>query len=666
MMQPDRSGEAIYRVLSALPDDPKRSGNGYSARCPAHEDRVASLSIRQGDQGAVLFCHAGCTPEAVTEALGLTMAELFDKPRNGVVLPLARSWRILDSGGHEVAVHKRIDEPEGKKKFWWERNGKTGLGGLPKADLPLYRVPELLAAPEGSTVYVCEGEKATDALTERGQLAVGTVTGAPSLPSDASLTPLLRYDVVLWPDNDSNGLKQMQGVAERLRALGKSPRWLIWKDAPEKGDAFDYFAGGGAVDQLAGMVCTEQSEPERQRVALPKGWTAGELQRHVFEPPRWAIPDLLAEGATILAGRPKLGKSWLGLHLCIEVARGGLALGRIRVQKGEALYMALEDGDRRVQERLHLMLGDDPWPDGLHIFTEWPKVDADGATALDAWLEEHPACRLVVVDTFKRIRARQNAKARLYDDDYEALQPMGEIGRRRHAAIVPVMHARKGEADDPLDMVSGTTGTTGSVDAAMVLRRERGQADASLFVTGRDIEERDLALKWSKDDFTWSWLGDAEEFRQSKERQELLAAVSAMPGMKPAEIADGIGKTRGSVRYLLFKLVREGKLRVKLDGTYHPGIDNPTQWDHKTGQLYPTANTANSPYSAIPLTDSSTPVSTDSAVSTNSPVSAVSGAAQKPRKCLECGWETENTHQVRCATCIERHKNPIKPEDWPL
>lgn len=417
------------------------------------------------------------------------------------------------------------------------------------------------------------------------------------------------------------------------------------------------------MEQLVSLVRPEPPTEPRRKIELPKGWTAGELQRHVFEPPRWAIPDLLAEGATILAGRPKLGKSWLGLHLCIEVSRGGLALGRIRVQKGEALYMALEDGDRRVQERLHLMLGDDPWPEGLHIFTEWPKVDADGATALDAWLEEHPACRLVVVDTFKRIRARQNAKARLYDDDYEALQPMGEIGRRRHAAIVPVMHARKGEADDPLDMVSGTTGTTGSVDAAMVLRRERGQADASLFVTGRDIEERDLALKWSKDDFTWSWLGDADEFRQSKERQELLAAVSAMPGMKPAELADGLGKTRGSVRYLLFKLVREGKVRVKVDGTYHPGVVIQAE---EGRQQHSTANTANTPSSPTNANTPAPPVSAVSGVSTDSGVSGVSGAAQKPRKCIECGWETDNVHQVRCATCIERHKTPIKKEDWPL
>ena len=81
-------------------------------------------------------------------------------------------------------------------------------------------------------------------------------------------------------------------------------------------------------------------------------WTARELLAHDFPKQRYAVPGLIAEGANLLAGSPKLGKSWLALNIASAVAYGGRALDKVDVERGEALYLALEDPPRRLQQRL--------------------------------------------------------------------------------------------------------------------------------------------------------------------------------------------------------------------------------------------------------------------------------------------------------------------------
>lgn len=298
-------------------------------------------------------------------------------------------------------------------------------------------------------------------------------------------------------------------------------------------------------------------------------WTGAELSIARFDPPRWAIPGVLPSGLTILAGRPKLGKSWLALGWALDIARGSPVLGKILSTPGDTLYLALEDGPRRMQERMALMLGDAPWPAGITIVTEWPRLDDGGMAALEQRLLDNPNIRLVVVDTFKRIRPIEKGVQRLYDLDYDAIAPMAALARRHNVALVVVFHTRKGVSDDPLEMVSGTLGLSGAADGVIVLRRERGQADASLFITGRDVEEQDLALKWEKEDvLAWTLLGNAEQFRITQERQTILDSVDTMPGMSPAEIADATGRPRGAVRRLLFNMVRDGEIRVR-DSRYY-------------------------------------------------------------------------------------------------
>jgi RecA-family ATPase len=88
----------------------------------------------------------------------------------------------------------------------------------------------------------------------------------------------------------------------------------------------------------------------------PATFTAAELMAMELPPVRWVIPDILPEGVTFLAGKPKMGKSWMALGLGIAVATGGVALGTKQVEQGEVLYLALEDNRRRIHNRLNKLL----------------------------------------------------------------------------------------------------------------------------------------------------------------------------------------------------------------------------------------------------------------------------------------------------------------------
>lgn len=297
-------------------------------------------------------------------------------------------------------------------------------------------------------------------------------------------------------------------------------------------------------------------------------WTADELVACNFPAPRWAIPGIISEGVTLLAGAPKVGKSWLSLGLGIEVASGGRALGSIGVDEGDVLYLALEDTGRRLKSRLVKALAGAPAPSRLALTTFCEPLPAGGLERIDQWLTDHPSARLVIVDVLARVRGQAPANANAYDVDYHALTALKRVADQHRVAALVVHHTRKAASEDFLDLVSGTQGLAGAADSVLVLRRDRGGHDAILGVTGRDIEEAEYPLKFAPETCTWHKLdGPVDDYRLGDTRRDVLHYLRRHDAATPSEIARGLGIPEGTAKSTLHRMRQAGQ--IDTDGRGH-------------------------------------------------------------------------------------------------
>src|SRR5262249_20154778 len=116
------------------------------------------------------------------------------------------------------------------------------------------------------------------------------------------------------------------------------------------------------------------TEPKTQQRDGNRVISAKELNAMRFNPIKYVVPGIIVEGLTLLAAKPKMGKSWMMLHTAIAVASNGFTLGDIHCPEGDVLYCALEDNLRRLQSRMTKLLGTRPWPERLHFRCEMPRL----------------------------------------------------------------------------------------------------------------------------------------------------------------------------------------------------------------------------------------------------------------------------------------------------
>ena len=226
-----------------------------------------------------------------------------------------------------------------------------------------------------------------------------------------------------------------------------------------------------------------------------------------LEPTKFCIDTLLPQGITILGGAPKIGKSWWVLDICIRIAKGESVWG-MPTTKGTTLYLCLEDTLRRVQERLNCITDDVP---SNAFFATAAHTLAEGlCDEIRAFVKDHPDTVLVAIDTFQIVR--NGGVDTSYGNDYDEIRQMKQLADELNISLLLVHHLRKQGDSDPLNKLSGTTGIVGAVDSVFVLdKSKRSENLATLVCTGRDIEHRQLELKFSNKDFVWELKSDSRE-----------------------------------------------------------------------------------------------------------------------------------------------------------
>jgi hypothetical protein len=317
-----------------------------------------------------------------------------------------------------------------------------------------------------------------------------------------------------------------------------------------------------------------------------KTFTAAELKGMTFEPLRYIVPRYVPEGVTLLIGRPKIGKSWLALDLAIACAADRPVLGSLKPLHGEVLYLALEDGKRRLQRRLDSLSSpfSPTWPEPLAFapMGDWRRGDQGGLDDIEAWCASTPHPVLVVIDTLARFRKPADGKQQLYTADTDAIASLQKIALKYGIAILVLHHDRKAAADDPFDTVSGTLGLTGAADTILIFKRQR-DGGVVLHARGRDIEESDTAVQFDKVTCRWSVLGEASEVRRSTERQRVIAALAeAGRPLSVSEIMMETNLKRNAADLLLGRMVKDGELKRVGCGKY--GLPEPTADARQIGQ----------------------------------------------------------------------------------
>ena len=230
------------------------------------------------------------------------------------------------------------------------------------------------------------------------------------------------------------------------------------------------------------------------------------LMSQPLKPLNFVVDSLLSQGLHILAGSPKVGKSWLALWLSVMVAKGEPVWG-MPTKGGTTLYLALEDSALRIQNRLYEITEDAP--SNVHFGTESFILGKGLEEQLTNFLKEHPDTSLIIIATLQLIRGTNYDNT--YANDYRDLSVLKQIADEHGIAILLIHHLRKEPAEDVFSRISGTTAISGAVDSSFTLvESKRGSGQAVLYCIGRDIEYREIELKRSEENI-WEVVSDSRE-----------------------------------------------------------------------------------------------------------------------------------------------------------
>lgn len=305
----------------------------------------------------------------------------------------------------------------------------------------------------------------------------------------------------------------------------------------------------------------------KRKKTPPKRTSTNVIMAAVFDPIRWIVPGYVPEGFSVLAGRQKLGKTWLAMDWGLAVATGGIAMGAIPVECGDVLYVDLENGPRRIQRRITALYGAQHVPDlsRLEWQTEAPILDKGLIDQLDDWRRSVRSPRLVVIDVLQRIKPMGNATRNSYENDYAAWAPLQSWATEYGIGVVGLHHTKKGGADDPLEALSGSNGLSATADTTLLL--DRNGDGISLYVRGRDVDEKESALVFSAG--SWTVTGDAAKERMSSERRAIIDALeSATEPLSPSDVADLTSMSSTAVRQSMSRMARGGEIAKAGRGRY--------------------------------------------------------------------------------------------------
>ena len=284
------------------------------------------------------------------------------------------------------------------------------------------------------------------------------------------------------------------------------------------------------------------------------------------------IDGLLYGGAYILAGAPKIGKSFLVAQIAYHISTGK-KLWDYEVHQGTVLYLALEDDYQRIQSRMFMMYGVED-SSNLYFATAANKIGNGLDEQLEFFMNEHPDTKLVIIDTMQKIR-EVGGEVYSYASDYEIIGKLKQFADKHSICVLTVHHTRKQPAGDTFEMISGTTGLLGCADGSLLMQKKKRTAlEATIDVVGRDQQDQILYL--SKDPNTQIWNLDRTETELHREPPDpVLEAVARLVTSEqpewtgsPSELAEALNTGMAANALTKYLNIKCGRLKDEYGISY--------------------------------------------------------------------------------------------------
>lgn len=526
----------------------RRAGREWQTWCPAHDDHDPSLNVR-ADTAELLFrCRAGCSQQAVIEALrsrGLWHEQTHDgaPPKingNGEHKPADDraddDWQSMipppaeapapapkklrcdmlheyRGANDELLFYVRRIESQGSKKklflplTYGTLNGVRGWHDkAPDAPRPLYRLNVLAHADPGAIVTLCEGEKAAEAAQRMFPDHVAmTWCGGTNSDHLADLSALRGRTVILWPDADEPGRAAMERHAKRLRDMGCTVRTIDTADLPKGFDAADLEElDEDPDDWLAARLPPPPSDDAIQCIELPKLASFSEI-----EPRQWAYGRFLLFGsASVLGAVDGAGKGWITVARMLSIVTGRELLGERVWRKGAVGIITYEDNQKEWLRRIaaaciHYKINYEdvrPYifflarPSGARIVLAQRALSGEtifpDSAAIVAQLKSRSAACLVV-DPFNSTHQLDDGNNNV--QIVRVAMEVSAIGERAGVAAMVLHHLRKG-ATGEVDDLMGATSLRANFRVCQIMKVMSEQEAKDL---GIPDEDRSLYLRIS-------------------------------------------------------------------------------------------------------------------------------------------------------------------------
>lgn len=473
-----------------------------------------------------------------------------------------------EKGAPKHGVHR--GKPKHFSQFQVASDGvrNSGLNGM---ETFLYNLPAVQKAiQKGATILLVEGEKDAETLIQLGYVATTKPGGAGGWKERFS-EMLLGAKVVMIPDNDPAGLRYVDEVGESLNQYAESFRVCYLPNLGKGEDVSDWLNSGNSPEDLATCI-SEWCKPwyPDNDPLQANSWTIGDLMSQEFPHVHWAIDGVIAEGVTLLAGPPKVGKTFWALEASISLALGRKVFGTVDAGQANVLYLCCEGTKTNIRQRCLQIADGSTMKAEVRLEFEWPSGQA-GIDALEQYLTRRPDIELVIVDTLKAIRGTTSSRKNAYDVDYDEVKPFTKVAELHGVNIILLHHTNKGDWDDPFDSISGSTGIRGGVDNEAVMLKN---PDGSITLTARGRGQEEVELVFTKDpsNLRFALTGDAAEVMGNEQRQIIFDVLKehGIP-VKPKDLfkmiaSRGYTRTESAMRHMLTKMTGDPDVAVLGDG----------------------------------------------------------------------------------------------------